>query len=150
MKLPIAEGFESSLAVSRANVAESAKPQATAAPVLQGGGADMHLALRIIADAAAVKRDCAVARGAIDPAVADELFALLVRDELAGLRTMTLSRATENSPPLALAIFDALSRNRPAPLGEVTPLQVLSRTAPGDDDATAELRQRMIALASGR
>jgi hypothetical protein len=129
-------------------------PVAHLAPREHTGGngptidATIELAMTAIADAAAAKRDLAVARGAIDPAVAGELFALLVRSNDAGVRTMTLSRTGAGAtPPLALAVFDALSRNRPAPLGEITGLQVLSRIVPGDP-ALAELQDRMIALAS--
>lgn len=134
------------LAASRGQDVASVKPQAVDSHMALN-----HLALTALVDAAAVKRDSAVARGAIDPAVAEELFALLVRDAHGQVRTITLSRGSdEDATPLALAIFEVLGRNRPAPLGEVTALQALSRQSPGDDGATAELQNRMIALASGR
>jgi hypothetical protein len=119
----------------------------------------MQLALGALADAAAAKRDLAVARGGIAPAVADELFAMLVRSADGALNIMALSRSPFSSlaggqacvaAPLALAVFDALSRNQPVPLGEATQLQVLSRRIPGEDDERIELRDRMIALASAR
>jgi hypothetical protein len=110
------------------------------------------LALTAMIDAASAKRDLAVARGAIAPAVADELFALLVQSQAGVVNTLCLSRNSMTAaPPLALAVFDALSRNRPVPLGEITRLQVLSRIVPGSaEEELAQLQQRMIALASGR
>jgi hypothetical protein len=48
-----------------------------------------------------------------------------------------------------MAVFDLLARNHPIALGETTGLQVLSRAIPGDDGSLDDLRQRMIALASG-
>jgi hypothetical protein len=110
---------------------------------------DIQLAWTALADAAAAKRDLAVARGAIDPSVADELFALLVRSADGTVNTLMLSR-NGGPAPLALAVFDLLARNQPAPLGETTSLQVLSRNVPGLDDERLELQQRMIELASGR
>ncbi len=80
--------------------------------------------------------------GGVDPSVANELFALLAHDEF------LLSHSQSNAP-IALAIFDALSRNRPVSLGEITSLQVLSRSVPGLDPELASLQERMIALASG-
>ena len=111
------------------------------------GNVELELAMNALAEAAAAKRDLAVARGGIDPSVAQELFALLVgpRDGAA----MWLSRVGGGAP-IALAVFDALARNRPVPLGEVTSLQVLSRVIPGMDPELATLQERMIALASGR
>jgi hypothetical protein len=91
-----------------------------------------------------MKRDLALSRGGVDPSVAQELFDLLVGSS----NTWTLSR-TDQGTPIALAVFDALARNRPVALGESTGLQVLSRTVPGDDGSLDDLRQRMIALASG-
>jgi len=61
-----------------------------------------------------------------------------------------LAAALSLPAPLALAVFDLLARNQPAPLGETTALQVLSRNVPGQDDERLELQQRMIELASGR
>jgi hypothetical protein len=110
---------------------------------------EMQFAMAALVDAAAAKRDLAVVRGGVDPAVADELFSLLVRSSRGVVNTMTLSRQDGESAPLALAVFDALARNRPAPLGEVTGLQVLSRVVPGEDPARAQLQERMIAMASG-
>jgi hypothetical protein len=94
----------------------------------------------------------AVARGGVAPAIADELFALLVRGTDGALNVMTLSHASAaaSMTPLALAVFDALARNHTVSLGQVTELQVLSRLIPGQDDEQAELRQRMINLASAR
>jgi hypothetical protein len=115
----------------------------------------MQLAMTALIDAAAAKRDLAVARGGIDPAVAGELFALLVQSRNGSANTMLLSRASDQgstSAPIALAIFDVLSRNRPVALGEITRPQVLSRAVPGvgADGEMSELQQRMIALASGK
>jgi hypothetical protein len=62
---------------------------------------------------------------------------------------LTLSR-TAAGVPIALAVFDALSRNHPVALGETTGLQVLSRVVPGEDGSMGDLRERMIALASGK
>lgn len=112
----------------------------------------MGLALTALVDAASARRDLAVARGGVAPAVADELFALLVRSPGGVVNTMMLSRSGNvptNGAPIALAVFDALARNRPVPIGEITGLQVLSRVVPGDDPALPRLQQRMIALASG-
>ncbi len=91
---------------------------------------DIQLAWTALTDAAAAKRDLAVARGAIDPSVAEELFTLLVRSPCGAVNTMTLSR-NGNSAPLALAVFDLLAKNHPTPLGETTSLQVLSRKCSG-------------------
>jgi hypothetical protein len=120
-------------------------------PCVHGGlnGDVVELAWTALADAAAAKRDLAVARGAIDPSVADELFALLVRSTDGTVNTMMLSH-NGGPAPLALAVFDLLAKNQPAPLGETTSLQVLSRNVPGLDDERLELQQRMIELASGR
>jgi hypothetical protein len=109
----------------------------------------IQLAWTALTDAAAAKRDLAVARGAIDPAVADQLFTLLVRTADGAVNTMTLSHHG-NSAPLALAVFDLLAKNHPTPFGESTSLQVLSRNVPGLDDDRLELQRRMIELASGR
>jgi hypothetical protein len=98
--------------------------------------------MNALSDALVAKRDLAVARGGVDPSVASELFALLSHNEL------LLSRS-QSMAPIALAVFDALARNRPVPLGEVTSLQVLSRLIPGVDPELATLQERMIALASG-
>ena len=87
-------------------------------------------AMHAIADAAATKRDLAVARGAIDLAVAEELFGLLVRSRTGEIKTMMLSRQSPEIGPIALAVFDALSRNRPAALGETTSIQILSASSP--------------------
>jgi hypothetical protein len=117
-----------------------------------GDARTMDMAMLALVDAAAAKRDLAVARGAIDPAVADELFALLVRSHEGAINTTMLLSRTAAAPPPALAVFDALCRNRPVPLGEITRLQVLARAVPGGeaDDEVAQLQQRMIALASGK
>ena len=93
-----------------------------------------------------MKRDLALARGGVDAAVARELFDLLVP----GSNAVHLSRNGSDQMPIALAVFDALARNRPVVLGETTGLQVLSRPIPGEDSSLADLRQRMIALASGK
>ena len=141
-----------------------AEPEVAQAPPIQppipGAAAQapidspaIDLALSALADAAAAKRDLAIAHGGIAPAVADELFALLVRSPAGALNVMTLSRGAgspSTAAPLALAIFDALSRNQPVALGESTGLQVLARLVPGEDDERAELQERMIALASAR
>jgi hypothetical protein len=91
-----------------------------------------------------MKRDLALARGGVNAAVAAELFDFLVGSG----NLLTLSR-TAAGVPIALAVFDALSRNHPVALGESTGLQVLSRIVPGDDGSPGDLRERMIALASG-
>jgi hypothetical protein len=121
------------------------------------GDAAQHLQLAMTAllDATAAKRDLAVARGGIDPAVAGELFSLLVQPRAgAPINTMLLSRGPDHpsAAPVALAVFDALSRNRPVQLGEITRPQVLSRVVPGLDGNSelSELQQRMIALASAK
>jgi hypothetical protein len=108
---------------------------------------DPQFVLHALELVASMKRDLALSLGAIDPAVADELFDLLVKPRDGSANTMLLSR-TPGGSSIAIAVFDALSRNHPAPLGEATPLQVLTRIIPGDD--TADLQERMIALASGR
>jgi hypothetical protein len=76
------------------------------------------------------------------------LFSLLVAPSSGAANTFLLSRSSTGTP-IALAVFDALSRNRPVALGEVTSLQVLSRMVPGLDPELANLQERMIALASG-
>jgi hypothetical protein len=73
------------------------------------------------------------------------LFNLLARPT----NLLMLSR-TSSGLPIALAVFDALARNQPVPLGETTGVQVLTRNIPGDDGGLDDLRERMIALASGR
>jgi hypothetical protein len=115
-------------------------------PGLPGLSPDLQLAINALEQVAAVKRDLALARGAVDPAVAEELFSLLVHPRDGSAGTLLLSRGGSGSS-IAIAVFDALSRNRPAPLGETTGIQVLNRSVPGDD--STDLRQRMIALASG-
>jgi hypothetical protein len=96
-----------------------------------------------------MKRDLALARGGVDAAVAAELFELLVKPG----EPLLLSRGGDGTMPvampIAMAVFDALSRNRPVLPGESTGLQVLSRVVPGEDGALSDLRERMIALASG-
>ena len=116
---------------------------------------DPTLTLSLLADAAAARRDLAVARGGVDPATADALLALLVGGPTADGRVVGLSR-TAAGRPLAVAVFDALAANRPVPLGEATGpqsagrgrLHLLSRDVPGDE-GRADLTGRMIALASG-
>jgi hypothetical protein len=108
---------------------------------LNGDDLNLHGALQLVVE---MKRDLALSRGGVTPAVAAELFELLVGSG----NLLTLSR-TPAGVPIALAVFDALSRNRPPMLGESTGLQVLSRSVPGDDGSLDDLRQRMIALASG-
>ncbi len=109
---------------------------------------DPVLTLSLLADAAAARRDLAVARGGLDPATADALLALLSGDATVGLSRTATGR------PLAVAVFDALAANRPVPLGEATGpqsagrLHLLSRPVPGGE-AVADLTGRMIALASG-
>ena len=109
---------------------------------------DPAMTLSLLADAAAARRDLAVARGGVDPATADALLALLSGPAIRLSRTPT-------GRPLAVAVFDALATNRPVPLGEVTGpqspgrLHLLARTVPGGE-AACDLTGRMIALASGR
>ncbi len=114
--------------------------------------ANLALDMTLLTEAAAARRDLAIARGGVDPAVANELFTLLLR-HAGNLHTLTRAGAEHQpiTPPLALAIFDMLSRNRPVPLGELTAIQVLSRLIPGEDpSARTHLQERMIALANGR
>jgi hypothetical protein len=118
--------------------AEAASP-VTEKPVVN---LDLQNALKQVVE---MKRDLALSRGGVNPAVAAELFDLLVGSG----NLLTLSRSG-NGSPIALAVFDALSRNHPVELGESTGLQVLSRVVPGDDGSVDDLRQRMIALASGK
>jgi hypothetical protein len=106
---------------------------------------EMSLALSALEQLAIAKRDLALSRGGVDPAVAEELFNLLARPA----NLLMLSR-TSNGLPLALAVFDALARNKPVPLGEMTGVQVLTRNIPGEDGALEDLRERMISLASGK
>jgi hypothetical protein len=106
---------------------------------------DMGTALQALEQVAIAKRDLALSRGGVDPAVAEELFNLLARPS----NLLMLSR-TPSGLPIALAVFDALARNRPVPLGEMTGVQVLTRNIPGEDGALDDLRERMIALASGQ
>jgi len=138
-----AEERTSNVQLPTSNV-EGGTPGEVATP--SAGNVELQLAMSALAEAAAAKRDLAVARGGIDPSVAQELFSLLVgpKDGAA----MWLSRVGGGAP-IALAVFDALARNRPVPLGEVTSLQVLSRLVPGMDPELATLQERMIALASG-
>ena len=123
-----------------------------APPAASASVSDATLTLSLLADAAAARRDLAVARGGVDPATADLLLALLVDRSSP---TLTLSRTTAAGRPLAVAVFDALAANRPVPLGEATGpqgsgrLHLLSRSTPGGD-VTGDLTGRMIALASGR
>ena len=99
----------------------------------------------VLSQVISMKRDLALARGGVDAAVAQEIFDLLVPASDA----MLLSRTSGTGMPIALAVFDALSRNRPVMLGESTGLQVLSRVVPGEDGSLGDLRERMITLASG-
>jgi hypothetical protein len=99
----------------------------------------------VLSQVISMKRDLALARGGVDAAVAQEIFDLLVQPAEA----MLLSRNSASAGmPVALAVFDALSRNRPVSLGESTGLQVLSRSIPGEDGSLGDLREKMIALAS--
>ena len=113
--------------------------------------ADAATTLSLLADAAAARRDLAVAGGGVDPATADALLALLTAGPDGG--PIGLSR-TAAGRPLAVAVFDALAANRPVPLGERTGpqspgrLHLLARAVPGAE-ATADLTGRMIALANG-
>ena len=113
-----------------------------------GSVADSTLMLSLLHDAAAARRDLAVARGGIDPATGDALL-----DLLTGTPTIGLSR-TAGGRTLAAAVFDALSTNRPVPLGERTGpqsagrLHLLARAVPGAE-VSADLTGRMIALANG-
>jgi hypothetical protein len=101
----------------------------------------------VLSQVISMKRDLALARGGVDAAVAQEIFDLLVQPAEA----MLLSRNSASAGmPVALAVFDALSRNRPVSLGESTGLQVLSRSIPGEDGSLGDLREKMIALASGK
>ena len=102
---------------------------------------DLNQAYRLVVE---MKRDLALSRGGVDASVATELFDLLV----ASGNLLTLSRKSDGIP-IAMAVFDLLARNHPVALGETTGLQVLSRNIPGDDGSLDDLRQRMIALASG-
>jgi hypothetical protein len=102
---------------------------------------DLNHAYRLVVE---MKRDLALSQGGVNPSVAAELFDLLVGSG----NLMTLSRKSDGTP-IAMAVFDLLARNHPVALGETTGLQVLSRTIPGDDGSLDDLRQRMIALASG-
>ncbi len=113
-------------------------------------------------DAAAARRDLAVAAGGLAPHVAAELFALLVGtgDAAAPPPPIALARTgpAGDGPPVAVAVFDLLARNRPVTLGEQTGgqrLHALSRLVPvgdGGDEAVFrdDVRQRMIDLANGR
>jgi hypothetical protein len=118
--------------------AEAVSPAAVSAV---GASVDLPGALRQLV---MMKRDLALARGGVDAAVAGELFELLVGSG----NLLTLSR-TGDGVPIALAVFDLLARNQPVVLGESTGLQVLSRNIPGEDATLGDLRERMIALASG-
>ncbi len=109
---------------------------------------ELQMAMGALADAAAAKRDLAVARGGVDPAVADELFALLVRASDGALNTLMLSRHGGQGP-VALMVFDILARNQPTAMGEATAIQILSRPVPGEDADRLLLQERMIALANG-
>jgi hypothetical protein len=112
-----------------------------ASPV--GGLIDLNVALHALEQVAIAKRDLALSRGAITPAVANEIFNLLAKPT----NLLMLSR-TSNGLPLALAVFDALAKNVPVPLGEMTGVQVLSRMVPGEEGDA--LREKMIAMASGK
>jgi hypothetical protein len=119
--------------------AEAASPAGGPA----GGAIDLSVALSALEQVAIAKRDLALSRGAITPAVANEIFDLLAKPA----NLLMLSR-TSNGLPLALAVFDALAKNVPLPLGEMTGVQVLSRAVPGEEGDA--LREKMIAMASGR
>jgi hypothetical protein len=135
---------ELSLVAVKKCVAQAASPvvQTPAVPEPLAGQLNVVSALSQIIS---MKRDLALARGGVDAAVAQEIFDLLAPASDA----VHLSRTTSDGVPIALAVFDALARNRPVVLGESTGLQVLSRSIPGEDGALADLRERMIALASG-
>ncbi len=117
-------------------------------PAAEPPTSDAVVMMSLAIDAAAARRDLAIARGGIDPATADALLALLTATP-----TIGLSR-TASGRPLAAAVFDALSTNRPVPLGERTGpqsagrLHLLARAVPGAEGRT-DLTDRMIALASG-
>jgi hypothetical protein len=111
---------------------------------------DSGAAAAALVEAARAKRDLAVARGAITPAVADRLFARLVQSADGRVNTVTLSRQAEGERILALAIFDDLAENRPVPMGEMSGLQTLARILPESTAVDAQLQQRMIAMANGK
>jgi hypothetical protein len=97
------------------------------------------------------KKQLAIARGAITPAVADRLFAALVRPPGGKVNLIGLSRAANalGDVALGLAVFDALADNIPVALGEASGVQILSRAA-GDpcDDDRSRLTRRMIDIAN--
>jgi hypothetical protein len=141
--------------LSLKSAAAPAQPVEVTAPALPVNSAqsaiqlDMNLALSALEQVAIAKRDLALSRGGVDSATAAELFNLLVKPIDGSTNLLMLSR-TATGLPIALAVFDALARNRPVPFGETTGVQVLTRNVPGEDGSLAELRERMIALASGR
>jgi hypothetical protein len=104
--------------------------------------------------AIAAKKQMAVARGAVTPAVADRLFAALVKSPAGRVNPLCLSRSANlfGDVALGLFVFDALADNTPVPLGESSGVQLLARSIA--DDPTEQRRQklteRMIQLANGK
>lgn len=105
-----------------------------------------------LVEAARAKKELAVARGALSPAVADRLFARLVRRSDGSVNAVALSRSSPEESCLALGVFDDLAENRPVPRGESTGVQTLARVIPNASEPGLDpkLQERMIALASGR
>jgi hypothetical protein len=99
------------------------------------------------------KKQLAIARGAITPAVADRLFAALVRSPAGKVNPIGLSRPANavGDVAIGLAVFDALADNVPMRLGESSGVQVLSRSgADPRDDQRDRLTQRMIDIANAK
>jgi hypothetical protein len=99
------------------------------------------------------KRQLAIARGAVTPAVADRLFAALVRPPGGMVNPIGLSREANAMGDVALgvAVFDALADNMPLALGQASGVQVLGQSGgdPRDDDR-CRLTQRMINIANAK
>jgi hypothetical protein len=98
------------------------------------------------------KRQLAIARGAVTPAVADRLFAALVRPPGGKVNPIGLSRSANalGDVALGLAVFDALADNMPMPLGQASGVQVLGRGGDPAGDDRSRLTQRMINIANAK
>ena len=77
-------------------------------------------ALDALVDACRVNRDLCVRNGALDPATADALFALVARaaDGTPNMLTLSCTGNPRGEGALALSLFEVLKNNHPVSVGE--------------------------------
>ncbi len=103
-----------------------------------------------LVDACRVKRDLCVRNGALDPATADLLFANFVKDAAGSVNALALSRSEHASggAVLAMALFDALQSNKPAPIGQqgVTLPYLPPGSLKTSDEDEQRLRKKLMSM----